>query len=84
VGVFDAENMEYEEVLETYDEFFRNPQQIVTNLPIVVWDFLEIVKSYNISFVICRNEETYPKFANDPHFEVVYNSVHVAVFQVSE
>jgi hypothetical protein len=84
VGVFDAENMEYEEVLETYDEFFRNPQQIVTNLPIVAWDFLEIVKSYNISFVICRNEETYPKFANDPHFEVVYNSVHVAVFQVSE
>ena len=84
IGVFNAENMKYEEVLETYDEFFRNPQQIVADLPIIARDYLEIIKSYNISFIICRNQETYPKFSNDPHFRVVYNSVHVAVFQVSE
>jgi hypothetical protein len=84
IGVFDAENMKYEEVLETYDEFLRNPQQIVANLPITASNYLEIIKNYNISFIICRSRETYPKFSNDPHFRVVYNSVHVVVFQVSE
>ena len=84
VGVFDAENMKYEEVLEKYEEFFRNPQQIVANLPIIARDYLEIIEIYNISFIISRNRETYPKFSSDPHFRVVYNNVDVAVFQVSE
>jgi len=84
VGVFDAENMKYDEVLETYDEFFRNPQQIITNLPIITWDYLEMIKSYNISFIICRDQEIYPKFSNDPNFQVVYNSVEVAIFKVVE
>ena len=85
VGAFDAENMEYEEVLETFDEFFRNPQQIVAgNLPIITRDYLEMIKSYNISFIVCRDKEIYPKFSNDPNFQVAYNSVEVAIFKVIE
>jgi len=84
IGVFDAEDMEYEEILETYDKLFRNPQQIVANLPIIIWDYLEITKSYNISFIVCRDKEIYPKFSNDPNFQVVYNSAEVAIFKVVE
>jgi hypothetical protein len=82
VGVFDVENMKYEEILETYDKLSRNPQQIVANLPIIVWDYREVIKSYNISFIVCRDQEIYPKFSNDPNFQVVYNSVEVAIFKV--
>jgi len=85
VGAFDAENMEYEEVLETFDEFFRNPQQIVAgNFPIIIRDYLEMIKSYNISFIVCRDKGIYPKFSNDPNFQVAYNSVEVAIFKVVE
>jgi len=82
--VFDAEDMEYEEILETYDKLFSNPQQIVANLPLIVWDYLEIIKSYNISFIVCRNQEIHPKFSNDPNFQVVYNGAEVAIFKVVE
>jgi len=84
VGVFDAEDMEYEEILETYDKLFRNPQQIVANLPLIVWDYLETIKDYNISFIVCRDQEIYPKFSNDPNFQVVYNSAEIAIFKVVE
>ena len=84
VGVFDVENLTEEEILKKYDEFSHNPQQIETNIPIITRDYLEIIKSYNVSYIICRDKETYPKFSKDPHFWVVYNSVDVAVFKVSE
>jgi hypothetical protein len=82
VGVFDAENMKYEEILKTYAEHSRNPQQIVEeNLPLISWDYLEIIKKHNISFVVCRDQEIYPKFSNDPNFQVVYNSLEIAIFK---
>jgi hypothetical protein len=85
IGVFDAEDMNYEEILETYDKLFRNPQEIVArNLSIITWDYLETTKSYNISFILSRHQGTYPKFLNDPNFQVVYNSVEVAIFKVAE
>jgi hypothetical protein len=82
VGVFDAEKMTYQEVLAAYDEFLRNPQQITTNLPIITWDYLEMIKRSNVSYIVCRERGMYPKFSNDPNFQVVYNSVEVAIFKV--
>jgi hypothetical protein len=84
VGVFDAEKMTYQEVLEAYDKFLLNPQQITTNLPVTTWDYLEMIKSYNVSYVICRAQDIYPKFSNDPNFQVVYDNVEVAIFKVIE
>jgi len=85
VGVFDAENMKYEEILETYAEHLLNPRQIVEeNLPVISWDYLEIIKKHNILFIVCRDQEIYPKFSNDPNFQVVYNSVQIAIFKAIE
>ena len=84
VGVFDAEKMTYREVLEAYDEFLLNSLQITTNLPVTTWDYLEMMKSYNVSYVISRARDIYPKFSNDPNFQVVYDNVEVAIFKVIE
>jgi len=83
-GAFDAEKLRYHEVLEAYNEFLRNPQQVVTDLPIITYDYLEIIKNYNVSFIICREPDKYPKFSNDPNFQVTYNSGSVAIFKVKE
>jgi hypothetical protein len=84
VGVFDAEDMKYEEILETYDKLSHNPQQIVANPPITAWDYLELIRSYNISFIVCRDQEVYSKFSNDPNFQGVYISPEVAIFKAAE
>ncbi len=83
VGVFDADGMKYEKILETYSEYLRNPQQIVQmEFPFIVWDYLEMIKNYNVSFIVCRDQGIYPKFLNDPTFQVVYKSPEVAIFKV--
>lgn len=84
IGVFDAAEMTYQDILEAYDEFLLNPQKILTNLPFITWDYLETIKSYKISYVICREHYMYPKFSNDPNFQVVYNNMQVAIFKIIE
>jgi hypothetical protein len=84
VGVFDAEKMTYPEILEAYDEFLLNPQQIATNLSIMTWDYLEMIRDENVSYIVCRDRGMYPRFSNDPNFQVVYNNVQVAIFRVIE
>ncbi len=82
IGVFDAENLAYAEVLETYEKLLQNPKQIVTDLPVTEWDYLGMIKDYNVSFVICRDRWTYSKFANDPKFQMVYSNQRVTIFKV--
>jgi hypothetical protein len=76
--------MTYLEILKMYDALLLNPQQITTNLPVTTWDYLEMMKSYNVSYVISRAQDIYPKFSNDPNFQVVYDNVEVAIFKVTE
>ncbi len=83
VGVFDADGMKYEKILETYSEYLRNPQQIAEEeFQFSTWDYLETIKNYDVSFVVCRDQGIYPKFSNDPNFQVVYKSPKVAIFKV--
>jgi hypothetical protein len=84
VGVFDAEKMKEQEILEAYDDFLLNPLQIITNLPVATWDYLEMIKIYNVSFVICREQNMYPKFSMDPNFQTVYKGDDVVIFKVNE
>ncbi len=83
-GFFDAEKMSYSQILDAYDRFMQNPQQIVSNLPLITYDYLEIIKDYDVSYVVCRDPEMYPKFSNDPHFQVAYSNEDVTIFRVIE
>ena len=83
VGLFDVSGVEYEEILEKLDDLPEDPMDIVDNSPIVTLSYLEIIERYNITFVVCRDQEFFSKFAENPKFRTVYDGQEVAIFQVT-
>jgi len=88
VGVFDAGDMKYpDEVFEAYDEFADSPLEVVTDDPITIWDiwdYTEMIEKFDVTHVVCRDQNVYSKFSEDPNFQLVFNSGKVAVFQVTK
>jgi hypothetical protein len=84
VGIFDVKDLKYEEILGMLDDIPEDPMNTLGNSSIVVSSYLEIIERYNVSFIVCRDQEIYSKFSDDPKFQLVYNSVHVAIFQVDK
>jgi len=89
IGVFDAQELiwdddkpEENEVEKKYLEFLVAPQETETTDPLFIWDYTEMIEKYKVSFVVCRNQEVYLKFSEDPNFRVIFNSGNVAIFQV--
>ena len=82
VGVFDAKDLSYPEILETYHALADSTLEIVSSDPLIAWDYIEMMKDYGVSYVVCRDQMIYPKFSEDPKFRLVFNSGGVAVFQV--
>jgi hypothetical protein len=82
VGLIDASDVKYEEILETLDDMPENPMEVVDNSPIVTSSYLGIIERYNITFIVCRDQEIFSKFAENPKFRRVYNGQHIAIFQV--
>ena len=83
VGVFDAQNLSYpDEVEEKYVELAASPPETVTPDPLITWNYIEMIEEYDISYVVCRDQNVYLKFSEDPNFRLVFNSGNVAVFQV--
>jgi len=85
VGVFDAEDLSYpEEVEKTYDKLASSPLETVTLDPLITWDYVEMMEEYDVSYVVCRDQNVYSKFSEDPKFRQVFNGGNVAVFQVAK
>ena len=87
VGVFDAEDLSYNQVKETYYNLAKyTPVKKENDDPLINWDYVEMMQEnppgYDVSYVICRDPEIYPKFSEDPKFRLVFNAGNVAVFQV--
>ncbi len=82
VGISDVRGLKYEEILETLDEMPEDPMRALGNSPIVASSYSEMIERYNITFIVCRDQEIYSKFSDDPKFQLVYNSGHVAIFRV--
>ena len=83
VGVYNAKDLTWpEKVIEKYGEFLESPYQIETTEPIYMWNYLDVLKKYDVSYIISRNRGAYSKFAEDPHFRLILNNDIVAVFQV--
>ena len=84
IGVFDAQDLSWHgEVEKKYSEFLESPEKkepIATSVS--VWEYTEMIEKYGVSFVVCRNEEVYLKFSENPNFRLIFNSGNVAVFQV--
>jgi hypothetical protein len=84
VGVYDLWGMQYKDIMEMIGEVPDNPMRIESNSPVVASNYLDIIKEHSITYIVCRDQEIYPKFADDPHFQTVYKNVHVAIFKVAE
>ena len=83
VGVFDAKDLDYpDEVEETYYRLVNSSLETITLDPLITWNYTEMIKKYEVSHVVCRDQNVYLKFSEDPHFRLVFNSGNVAIFQV--
>jgi hypothetical protein len=81
VGVYDSEGRSYhDELNERYAELAINPLEKVTIDPLITWDYVEMMKEYNVSYVICRDYRMYSKFSEDPQFRLMFNAGNVTVF----
>jgi len=84
VGVVDVEDLSYPyEVKIVYSELASSPLETVTSEPLITWDYIEMMEEYDVSYVVCRDQDVYLKFSEDPKFRMVFNGGKVAVFQVT-
>lgn len=84
VGVVDVEDLSYPyEVNIVYSELASSPLETVTSEPLITWNYIEMMKEYDVSYVICRDQTVYLKFSEDPKFQIVFKGGKVAVFQVT-
>jgi hypothetical protein len=85
VGVFDAADLDYpKEVEETYYSLVNSSLETVSFDPLITWDYSEMIETYDISYVVCRDQTVYSKFSENPNFRLVFNGGNVAVFQVAK
>jgi len=83
VGVFDVEGLSYPyDVIRRYGEIASSPLETVSLDPLITWEYIEMIEKYDVSFVVCRDQQVYLKFSEDPNFRMVFKGGNVAVFQV--
>jgi len=84
IGVFDVKGLSYPyEVKKLVSGLASSPFENVTSEPIITWDYSEMMKEYDVSYVVCRDQNVYLKFLEDPKFRIVFKGGSVAVFQVT-
>lgn len=82
IGVFDAENLTWPELKKEYLRYLNAVHETTKEEPISVWDYSEMVKKYDVSYVVYRDKKGHLRFAADPKFRLILNSGNIAVFQV--
>jgi len=83
VGVFDAQNLTYpEQINAKYDELAAAPLETVNSEPLFAWDYMDMLKEYDVSFVVCRDQYTYVRLLEDPKFQKVFIGGDISVFQM--
>jgi hypothetical protein len=88
-GVFDTENLSYPEgVTEMWEKIAENPLETVASDDGVdelnLWSYADMIEEFDVSYVVCRDQSVYSKYAKDPTFQLIFNCKNVAVFQVTK
>jgi 4-amino-4-deoxy-L-arabinose transferase-like glycosyltransferase len=85
VGVVDVKDLSYPyEVEILYSELASSPLETVSSEPLIAWNYIEMMEEYDVSYVVCRDQEVYLKFSEDPKFRMVFKGGSVTVFQVTK
>jgi len=82
VGLFDVRDLMHEEILEMLDDVPEDHMRASGDSPLVVSSYRETLERLNIAFIVCRDQELYSKFSDNPEFQLVYCGWYVAVFEV--
>ncbi len=77
---------------ETTEEYFSkimaenlvSSHELLSDLPLDVFDYQKAVRNWDISYIACRDSEILPKFVNDPSFSLVFINDEVAIFTVKK
>jgi hypothetical protein len=54
----------------------------IADLPLNFFDYKAAIREWNISYILVRNLDSVPRFAEDPTFTLVYKNSQVAIFQI--
>jgi len=90
VGVFDTKNMSWpRQIINKYKyyELYEGADsalQTITSNPINTWNYVEMIEEYDVSYVVCRDQDVYMKFSEDQNFRFMFNSGNVTIFQVTK
>jgi hypothetical protein len=86
VGVFDTENLSYPEgVVEMWEKFAENPlEKVASDNELKLWSYADMLEKFDVSYVVCRDQSVYMKYAKDPNFRLVFNCKNIAVFQITK
>jgi hypothetical protein len=87
VGMFSAANIDLQNLtgMESLEQILRTNLQTPAGVPelaMTIFDYRVALQQYNVSYVVNRNFELNPKYANDPVFSSVFINNKVAIFKV--
>jgi hypothetical protein len=49
---------------------------------ITIWDYSEIIKKYDLDYMISRDWYIFKKVSEDPKFQFMYNCGNISIFQI--
>ena len=81
IEVFDTAEWSYQNLIN-FQNFNYSPVEEVTDDPVYIWDYAEMIENFNVTHIVCRDESVFAKFSQDPLFQFILNSGKVAIFQV--
>jgi hypothetical protein len=55
----------------------------ISDLPLNYFDYQAAIRDWNISYIVVRDFESIPRFAEDPSFSLVYKNNQVAIFKTN-
>jgi hypothetical protein len=69
----------YQSIISSHANTYLNT---VSNTPLDVFNYLQALAQYNVSFIVLRDLGQMPRFVNDPNFSLVFINNDVAIFKV--
>ncbi|WNZ29882.1 MAG: hypothetical protein IAX21_03205 [Candidatus Bathyarchaeota archaeon] len=86
VSVFDLKNTVYHHFSKYLDDHETDLLGVSEDYeePVTVWKYSDMLEEFDVSYVACRDESVYMKFAQDSRYRLVLNCGHVAVFEVTK
>ncbi len=69
----------YQSIISSHANTYLNT---ISNAPLDVFNYLQALAQYNVSYIVLRDLGQMPRFVNDPNFSLVFINDDVAIFKV--